>query len=191
MSCEICKLSHVHEQINSSKKICLCERDFMTETTMYLSSCLLILVIKTLISSALWCIVCARINIIWMLRNICSNLSLLSIIKCPYLNLFSKIVFLIVFFIIGSNKELLLLLLLLLKQVKNQSSCWVSELLNPFLYYYVKIRLVHGQEWAFQAYICFCFSCASDDPSVESPISIRTCCWYSSNVCMTVADNRV
>ena len=35
---------------------------------------------------------------------------------CPYLKLFSKIVFLIVFFIIGSNKEMLLLSLLLLSR---------------------------------------------------------------------------
>ena len=36
------------------------------------------------------------------------NIFLLNPIGCPYHNLFSKIVFLIVFFIIGSNKELLL-----------------------------------------------------------------------------------
>ena len=45
---------------------------------------------------------------------------------CPYLNLFSKIVLLIVFFIIGSNKELLLFILL---------DCFCSFLILPFCFW--------------------------------------------------------
>ena len=68
------KVFHAHVQRSSSKKICLRGRDFTIETTMYLSSYLLICGHK-IFNSILWCIVCARLNIKWKLRNVYSNLS--------------------------------------------------------------------------------------------------------------------